>query len=756
MRFHPIQNLAIGAILALALAACSRSPRAREAAHLSKGQQLFEQKDFPRAILEFRGATQAMPRDPEAHYRLGLAYWKTGDVRSAYLSLRKATELNPAHSGAKLKLAELIAARGESAMVGDAVKLAADLVTVPAPVPEAFDALAMAEMRMGKVDDAEKHLREALERFPTHLSASVKLAGARLAHKDWKGAEEVLLRAVAHAPKSAEPSVALGGLYLVEGRLSEAEGRFNAALRIDPANPLALFNLAGIEFREGHNAAAEEHLRLLSMVPNKAYKPLHAVFLFQTGKREAAISELEKLFRDDHSDREAFARLVTAYVASNRTAEAGKLLQSELDKNPKNTTALLLRGRIRLKDRQLDLAEADLTNALSFVNDSAEVHHLLARVYQARGNAGRRKQELAESIRLNPRDVATRIEMVQLLLAMNAAQSAWGVLEETPKEQRLLTPILLQRNWVLLARDQQAEAQKGIEAILAGGRNQEAVLQLATVKFVRKDFDAARELADEALKSRSDDTRALELVFRTYGVRKQLAAGVRKIEEYAARAPESAAVQAFLGSARLAAGDRAGARSAFEAALAADPQNRGIAVTLAEFDMNEGNTDAARRRLSELAGAGETRAMFLLAGLDERAGNMPASVEQYRKLLSIDPSNVAVLNNLAFLMVEYSHQFDEGLKYALQAKELAPENPVVDDTLGWAYFWKGDYQAAVTYLSRSASQAPTARHCYHLAMAKFKTGDRRQGLEMLQSALRLDPNLPEAQSAQRILSQINQ
>ena len=46
------------------------------------------------------------------------------------------------------------------------------------------------------------------------------------------------------------------------------------------------------------------------------------------------------------------------------------------------------------------------------------------------------------------------------------------------------------------------------------------------------------------------------------------------------------------------------------------------------------------------------------------------------------------LNGLAYLLAE-TRQPDEAIKYAQKAKELAPDSPAVDDTLGWTYFQKG-------------------------------------------------------------------
>src|SRR5512132_2250682 len=74
--------------------ACARSPEAKEARFLKAGKEQYQRKDYNRAILQFKNAIQAMPKDPEPYYQLGLSYMATGDLRTAVACFRKATELN--------------------------------------------------------------------------------------------------------------------------------------------------------------------------------------------------------------------------------------------------------------------------------------------------------------------------------------------------------------------------------------------------------------------------------------------------------------------------------------------------------------------------------------------------------------------------------------------------------------------------------------------------------------------------------------
>src|SRR5579862_9045989 len=91
-------------LMVLAASACRTSPEAKEAKFLKRGQALLAQKDYSRALLEFRNAAGAMPKDAEPHYRMGLVYLESRDAANALRAFLKATELNPKHAEAQLKL----------------------------------------------------------------------------------------------------------------------------------------------------------------------------------------------------------------------------------------------------------------------------------------------------------------------------------------------------------------------------------------------------------------------------------------------------------------------------------------------------------------------------------------------------------------------------------------------------------------------------------------------------------------------------
>src|SRR5262249_23951588 len=83
---------------------CRTSPAANKEKFLKRGEALLTKKDYPRAMLEFRNAAAAVPKDAEPYFRIELVYLESGDLRSAIRAFQKAIELNPQHKEAQLKL----------------------------------------------------------------------------------------------------------------------------------------------------------------------------------------------------------------------------------------------------------------------------------------------------------------------------------------------------------------------------------------------------------------------------------------------------------------------------------------------------------------------------------------------------------------------------------------------------------------------------------------------------------------------------
>jgi Tfp pilus assembly protein PilF len=334
-----------------------------------------------------------------------------------------------------------------------------------------------------------------------------------------------------------------------------------------------------------------------------------------------------------------------------------------------------------------------------------------------------------------------RVELARLLIGSKGASTAFEVMNETPSAQRKTIPAIIARNWALLALNDNAEARQEINAGLAMAKAPELLLQDAVLKLAEKDLAGARVSIDEALSRQPEYIQAWELLGQTYAGQKQPQKAVERLQQVALQRPQSAPLQLLLGRWMMNVGKPAEARTAFEAAKKIDPKSTAADMALARLDITQGSMDAARQHLAAVMAAQPQNAAprLLLGEIAERTGDRTGAIAQYRAVVAIDHSSLMALNNLAYMLSKDNP--DEALKYAQQAGEIAPDSPAVEDTLGWAYFRKGDYEGAIRYLKTAVEKDGTPRRKYHLGMAYLKAGNQDLGQKLLTSAVAADPTL---------------
>lgn len=161
-------------------------------------------------------------------------------------------------------------------------------------------------------------------------------------------------------------------------------------------------------------------------------------------------------------------------------------------------------------------------------------------------------------------------------------------------------------------------------------------------------------------------------------------------------------------------------------------------MALARSENASGQSDKAASRLKRIEPQIPTnekqayRGMLAYALHNSR--DYQAAMRAYRDILADDPDNFAALNNLAYLLLEEVNKPQEALEFARRAGEMAPNDPQVLDTLGWAYFASGDKPQALRTLQRSVKIKPFAANSYHLAKVMLATGAKQQATDLLKDA----------------------
>ena len=87
-----IRIFAVVAVALLALSSCNRDPNVAKKRYVESGNKYFQKGKYKEAALMYRDALQKDRRFGEAHYRLGLTYFKMNNLQEGVRSLRRSIE----------------------------------------------------------------------------------------------------------------------------------------------------------------------------------------------------------------------------------------------------------------------------------------------------------------------------------------------------------------------------------------------------------------------------------------------------------------------------------------------------------------------------------------------------------------------------------------------------------------------------------------------------------------------------------------
>src|SRR5437870_4181736 len=83
---------------------CARSPDAKKARHLERGDKYFSRAQYREAVIEYANVLQVDRANPRAIRQLALAHYQLGQMGQAFPYLVKAQELDPGDADIRLKL----------------------------------------------------------------------------------------------------------------------------------------------------------------------------------------------------------------------------------------------------------------------------------------------------------------------------------------------------------------------------------------------------------------------------------------------------------------------------------------------------------------------------------------------------------------------------------------------------------------------------------------------------------------------------
>jgi len=440
----------------------------------------------------------------------------------------------------------------------------------------------------------------------------------------------------------------------------------------------------------------------------------------------AAIVEYRKAIAQDSHFGEARLKLGAAYLGAGDLKNAYAEYVRAADLMPESIEAQLRAGSMLLGTGEFPEAKARALTALAKDPKNEEALLALADLQIVTGAPPDKvRQAFDKAITVNPGSVRARLALINYNLrqrdgkaAVAAAQTA---LDAFPNDIRLLDALAVAQR---ASGDADAALATYRKAVQSQPDNAALLQRLAQVQAGTKDYAGAVESLRKALALKPDMVQAWGELAKVHMLSGHADAAVAEAKKLQKDRPDKAVGFALEGEVLLAQKKWAEAAAAFRQALSRDPAPF-LAVRTYLVLQAAGKTADATAFGDKWIKDHPKDPMFLqmLAEQSQQRKDNPAAIAGYKRVLAVDSDNLIALNNLAWLLA--TNKDPAALGYAEQAHRLAPFNPNVLDTLGYALARNGDPKRAVEFLRMASSLSPAQDDIrLHLAEALAASGDK--------------------------------
>ena len=746
---------------------------------------------FAQALKVLATAERLDPKSPEPPLLAGRIEQVIGQFASAERALTRSLGRMPRSEPIAHRVAALIALTDARLALGNVAGATESQKALARLEPQAPETLLLdAHLKLARKDSVggTVELERVVTEAPNFVQARMMLGAALLQRGDLEQARQQLQYVVEATPDNLQARKLLADAQLQLGRPGAALSVLTPALAAPSLDPQLLSLVGEAARRSGHPTVLTETLEQdLREHPNDSAVAdnLAAVYL-NTGQAEQAVSLLAKSGTDGDVRRDTL--LVAALLASRGPSAAGQKVTALVAAYPRNLQILELAASFWASQNQLGQSRSLLRQALSIdPNDPASLI-AMARLEEVQGDSAAAQRRLSSALAAQPKAVALRLALADVLMRAHSLAQARAVLEASPGAATS-TAVQFALARVALSEGDLARANAALDRAVAIAPGRTELLDDAGLLLMQANqYGAALDRFARAAAAEPNNA-----LYWLHSARAQLAlnqpaAARSSLEKAAQLQPKWLPAASLLALIDLRQGKGQAALARAEALLASERRNPGAWVLKGDVEFALHQPVAAMAAYSEaqrlqpsapvavklyevsLATHGadpiaplrawlkrepsDWQVRSVLANYYLAVARQPAqAVRQLRAVVHQRPDDAVALNNLAWALRASGDPAAESL--AERAYRLAPNVAGVNDTLGWILAKKGQVAQAMPYLTRAVKLAPQDPDlAYHLAYALARTGRPAEARAILTRILASPQRFQSRGEAQQLLASL--
>ncbi len=778
---------------------CS-SPEDKKQAFLEKGNQLFEQKEFVKARLEYKNAIQIDPDFGAAYYRLGKTELEMKNYKQAYGMLSKSLTLDPDNIDARLILGKLLLAgkAPDQAMAqaqtilekepenvegrillastyfvkkeyAKGEKILLDLYDSGNTSADMYVMLSsMAKLHQDKVE-MKKYLAEGLEKNPDHIPLILSMAQLDAADKQFDSVVTGLQKVINLKPDSIVYRLNLAKTLLVQGKKAEAEAALKKALKENEEDEKTRVGIASFWLSAKEVQKAEDVINDGLKISKDSFT--YRLFLAELYAKTKRIDESEKILREslelnpDPSHPEIIktkVALAKILLIQAKVTEGESLIDQVLENDPKNVDAHFVKGK-------LYLSRNDGTNAVPefrlVVEDRPQMlqgHLNLAQAHVLNKDNELAMEVLQKAYKNNPDSGVFLKAMARLNMMQNNMDAAEGNLIAAEKiDKNNLQPVIDLGDFYLAAKRYEKAIEKYQIIIDKKPTIANGYLKVAAAYSAQKKMEKSFMALEAGYKNNPDSALILSNLIKLYIAQKDFSPAIKLCNDRLDKNGDEAFTWNLLGGIYIAQKDIQKAKKALEKAIEFQPDWGKPYENLARIYLASGEKQSAIQKFdAALDKDPKNRAAWMILGsIYEKDKSYEKAALTYDKAFENNPGLWMAANNSAFIKSELSTsepELQKAMELARKADMLKPNAGVVLDTLGWIQFKMGNIEDAYLNIKMAIDQHPDNSILnYHMAMVLDRQGKEKEAKLYLEKSLASDSEFLGIDTARKILAKYN-
>lgn len=424
----------------------------------------LDAKDAAAAEQNFQKAVSLDPKSVTARLALGNFYRSQKRWPDAEEQFRNAIEVAPKNPTAYAALAILLENEGQRAGIEQLLLQAKQAMP---DVPEGYRLLGDFYFALNDLPRATSEYASLFQQHPRDERVEKNYIQLLLLSNQLDPASKLNAPFLKNHPNDADSLILQGQILNAQGHSNDAVHPFETALKLDPQNPTAHYNLGITLASTGDTLRATSELQsAIRLRPNmvQAYRTL-GLLATRKGDMEllrqsadgfisaqpslpdgylmraasnlakdtaAAQADLQKAISIAPQDSRGYAGMAQLLMSQKKYADANKLFEQALSKNPRDTQAIGGLTQLLFVQKEPTQASARVRQQIEKVPDSANLYVLLGQVEIVQKDYKAAEGSLSKALELDPKNI-------DAMLALAAAQNSLGsVGEATASYQRVI------------------------------------------------------------------------------------------------------------------------------------------------------------------------------------------------------------------------------------------------------------------------------------------------------------------------------